>query len=380
MSSFDVDAPALKDLVGLLSRAQQDVRACSKYVAPIEQLESGSGRLNEGVHQATFETLSSWLGKLVDPTLANTKEAVGNARKYYLATDRASAERFDRTQLPETDVVAARKEAGYLEAEKPENRSTAGVFDDLLEPQSKLVEGDKSAFEDQDMMELSWYEAFSISAIMNEAVEEATRFLAWIGLLDRAYNPLDELFKPYVGDWAGVRAAAVVLFNLSEALFDSYYNLKWASQGVEKVWEGNAGDAASVYLMDLAISVDSSREPIRKLSEAYQTAAVEMVKYRDACTGLYKSIVDGCIELAAAGAVAGGSTSTGIGAPVGGAAALYATYKGIRIVSNLEKLFGYVNNFFTAVDVWQAAHSDFGAVDGQLALPKPLSTGMKLPG
>lgn len=377
MSDFAVQPAALKELADLLDRAKEDVEAGRSHLQPLQELTQCEGALNEGVHTSTFQGLDGWLNDLAGKVVAPAAQTVRDAAAYYERTDEESARTFDETEFPDdTYVTDTREQTGYVPIEPPED---TGRFQDVVEPQEYLRPVDKADYIREDMTSIAWYEAFSISAWTNEVITQASEFVVWIGLLDKPFNPLDELWKPYIGDWAGVGASSAALEHLAHALRVLSSNINWASQGCEEVWQGNAGDGATVHLMNMARPPYNLVVPLLDLSKAYKAAADEMVGHRDACVNLYKTLIDTAVELAAAGSVAGGSAATGVGAPVGVLAGLYAGYKAYKLIDGIKTLVGYVNYFYTALSVLEAAQSDFGAIEGGVKLPVLPTYGLDAP-
>lgn len=52
-----------------------------------------------------------------------------------------------------------------------------------------------------------------------------------LGLIPRPIDPWEEIAKPWVGDWAGLRAAADVLNNVRWATNDVGINIQWRRKG-----------------------------------------------------------------------------------------------------------------------------------------------------
>lgn len=129
----------------------------------------------------------------------------------------------------------------------------------------------------------------------------------------------------------------------------------------------------------MAKPVHDAAIPLYDLASAYSDTAADMVRERDALVSLYSELLDTAAELAAAGAVAGGTTTSGVGAPVGVLAGLYAAYKGYKLIRGIEKLFSYIDRFHTALQVWEAAHTNFAANHGILGLPELDTSSLKIP-
>lgn len=371
ITEFKVEPPALRQLAQLVDRAREDVNAGKKHLSQIQDFAGGEGVINQLTqgHQDAYRALDDWLGKLADVTLTCVSQAVTDAAGYYERTDRGSAEKLDGT-YPETSVTEIREHTGYVPIEPPEN---TGRFQDVSEPQQHL-----SAVKDY-RSELDgspdWWDTFSPMVQIGNAIEVVSGVAVMMGLLDHRIDPQAEIVKPWVGDWAGIRAAADVLRNVGHEINGVSTNIKWASQGTEAVWHGNAGDGAAVYLMNLAKPLEETWRPIDELAGKYVEASQEMVKLREAVVGVLNAIGDAAIEAAIAAGVAGGSASTGVGVPLAVVAGLFGAYKIYRVVDGIKEIFGIIGKIDTMIKVVQSAQTKYGTIQNGVKLPAlPQST------
>ncbi|MDQ3576518.1 MAG: hypothetical protein M3443_02735, partial [Actinomycetota bacterium] len=300
--TVNVQPPALRELAGLLDRAREDVEKSKTHLAKIQGFAGGEGVLNQivGGHQAAYQSLDHWLGQLANPTLTSVSQAVGDSARYYETTDGTAAENLDRT-YPETNVTEIREHTGYTTIEPPE--STAR-FGDVSEPTAHLVEPKDYRGELDGTP--NWWDLFSPMAQIGNAIETVSEVAVWLGWLDNPYDPQAELVKPFVGDWAGVRAAADVLRGVGHAVHGVGTNINWASQSTDVVWQGNAGAGVTVYLMNMARPLDEIWAPIDKLAGEYVRAAEEMVTLRDASVNILNQIGDAAIQAAVACGIGAG--------------------------------------------------------------------------
>ncbi|MDQ3404132.1 MAG: hypothetical protein M3548_12145, partial [Actinomycetota bacterium] len=207
-------------------------------------------------------------------------QAVGDSARYYENTDGTAAENLDRT-YPETNVTWIREHTGYT------GYTTIEPTAHLVEPKDYHGELDGTP---------NWWDLFSPMAQIGNAIETVSQVAVWLGWLDNPYGPQAELVKPFVGDWAGVRAAADVLRGVGHAVHGVGTNINWASQSADVVWQGNAGAGATVYLMNMARPLDEIWAPIDKLTGEYVRAAEEMVTSRDASVNILNQIGDAAIQ------------------------------------------------------------------------------------
>lgn len=340
----------------------------------MENFEGGTGHLGwclDG-HRAAYQTLTSWLGELADPTVSGTSAAVSESAAYYERTDADSATNLDAT-YPEVDVPVIRDQNGFPTIES----EGSGRFTDVADPNTHLT-GPDDYTKEMYGSQLDWWDSLSVMSLAGMAIQRVSEVAVWFGWLDKPFHPMKELAEMFVGDWAGARASADVLRNVGRAVNDVGLNVQWAAQGTEQVWHGNAGDGAAIYLMYLAkcFDVDNAWPPIDALAEQYAQASEDMVKLRDAAVGVLNSIGDYAVEAAIACGVGGGAASTGIGAPVAVGAALYVGYKIARVIDGIADLLDIVGKLATATSALMAAQDGFarpGALSMPMLPPAPIS-------
>lgn len=350
----------------MLGRAREDLDSANTYLAKMENFEGGSGHIGwclDG-HKAAYRTLSDWLGKLADPTVSGTSTAVSESASYYEQTDATSAANLDAT-YPDTNVIEYKEHTGYLDVES----EGSARFADVVTPGNHLTEPHDYSNELYGN-KLEWWDSLSVMSLAGMAIQRVSEVAVWLGWLDKPYHPMKELAEEFVGDWADARAAADILRNVGRAVNDIGLNIQWVAQGTEQVWRGNAGDGATVYLMNLArrFDVDNAWPPIDTLAQQYVDASEDMVNLRDAAVGVLNSIGDYAIEAAIACGVGGGAASTGVGAPIAVGAVLFVGYKIARVVDGIAELFDIVSKLKTATDALIAAQDGF-ASPGRLTLP-----------
>ncbi|HEY0450403.1 type VII secretion target [Actinophytocola sp.] len=366
MTGFSVQPPALRELAGLLDRAQEDVRAGRKYLQEGVSKISGEGVINRitDSHDAVVHTLDTWLGEVADGALAATSTAVTDAAGYYERTDQASAAQLDAT-YPAAELTDAREHTDYVPIEPPEG---TGRFGDVVEPQEHLT--DVKDYSRELDGTPNWWDAFSPMVHIGNAIESVTWLAAQLGWIAHPIDPQAEIVKPWVGDWAGVRAAADVFESLGQLSRRVAININWASQSTEDVWKGHAGEGCALYLMNLGRPLNDAWRPLDELSKQYKTASEEMVTLRDAVVNVLNQIGDAAIEAAVAAGIGGGAASTGVGAPIAIGAGLFAAWKIKRVVDGVSEIFGLIGQLDTALSVVKAAQTDFGGLSGHASMPR----------
>lgn len=350
----------------MLGRAREDLNTASEHLSKMDNFEGGTGYIGwclDG-HKAAYSAMSDWLRKLADPTLSGTAAAVAESASYYERTDTTSAANLDAT-YPETYVTEYKEHTGYIDVES----EGSARFADVVTPGSHLTDVHDYRNEMYGN-QLDWWDSLSVMSLAGMAIQRVSEVAVWLGWLDKPFHPMKELAEEFVGDWAGARAAADILRNVGRSLNDIGINIQWAAQGAEQVWQGNAGDGAAVYLMNLAtrFDVENAWPPIDALAQQYVEASADMVNLRDAAVGVLNSIGDYAIEAAIACGVGGGAASSGVGAPIAIGAALYAGYKIARVVDGIHDLLDIVGKLATATNALKAAQDGF-ASPGRLSLP-----------
>jgi hypothetical protein len=267
---------------------------------------------------------------------------------------------------PATNVVEYKDDTGYHVVES----EGSARFADVVTPGSHLTENPHDYGNELYGNTLDWWDALSVMSIAGMAIQRVTEVAVSFGWMDTPFNPMKELAEEFVGDWAGARQAADILRDVGRAVNDIGLNIQWAAQGADQVWQGNAGNGATVYLMNLArrFDVDNAWPPIDTLAKQYVEASKDMMNLRDAAVGILNSIGDYAVEAAIACSVGGGAASTGVGAPVAVLAALYAGYKIARVVDGVAELLDVIGKLKTATSLLIAAQDGF-AGPGRLTLP-----------
>jgi hypothetical protein len=363
---FSVQPAALNELAALLDRAREDAGKAKTYLAKMENFEGGVGVINVCLpgHQDAYRELSNWLTEVADPTLSGTSGAVAASATYYQNTDAASAGKLDAT-YPPTNVPGLREYPGYVPIE---SEGTAR-FADCIDPGEHLT-GPHDYGNELYGNTFDWWDVTSPLAIIGMSIQRVSEIAVWLGWLDKPYHPMKELAEKFVGDWAGARQAADILRNVGRSMNSVGLNVQWGSQGIEAVWQGNAADGATGYLMALARRFDPPNTyfPIDTLAKQYEAASADMVNLRDAAVNILNSIFDAVLEACVAAGIGGGAAATGVGAPVAALAALYAGHKIARVVDAIADLNSVVGDLATATSTLKAVQGGF-AGPGRIAMP-----------
>ncbi|GAA4429962.1 hypothetical protein GCM10023148_34560 [Actinokineospora soli] len=363
--AFEVRTSALRELAGLLDRAREDADLIKAHFGRIRDFAGGEGVLNQvvGGHHAVHQAVDHWLGALAHPTLAAVSQAVAESATYYDHTDAASAEKLDNS-YPATDVTRVRERLGAGRLDMPAGYAPFREITEpaafLAEPKDYTVELDGSP---------NWWDVMSPMAQIGAALETVTEVAVWLGWLQSPIDPQAEIVKPFVGDWAGVRAAADVMRDVAAAVHAVANNITWASQNTEAVWRGNAGAGAAAYLVELADPVDGFPAPLHTLADAYAEASAEMVVLRDAAVNILNQIGDAAIQAAASAGFAAGAASTGAGTPIALLLGALAGYKVHRVVDGIRSLMEVIGKLDALTSVLKASQTEFGDLRNGVRLP-----------
>lgn len=162
----------------------------------------------------------------------------------------------------------------------------------------------------------------------------ALKILEWF---NHGENPLDVVLKEVTGDWNQVAQASDALDHVA-AFYESLVNeLQNQGSGLRAYWQGNAADAVTDYLNDLARAVEEMPSALRSASNDLNALAVGMFENARAISGALQVVGDLVITMAATAAATAATAETGIGAAVGGVGLLIeavALANSIKAVTN----------------------------------------------
>jgi hypothetical protein len=308
----------------------------------------------------------AYLDKAGKEALPATADAITLARDYYIRTDHTSAERFDST-LPAVNVAAEGKGVSSV-TPGPDNRNQT-MFEDVVEPADHLkdVEYDDAAYDMH--YKPKWHDFISPSTALRDAIYEVTAFAAWLGICDRAYDPFEVILKPLCGDWVGMARVGTVLEQVSGCLRDVGMNLSMLASWLPTVWDGNAADAADAHLYRSIKSLRAAADSLQKMGAEYRSAAQGAYDIADTVGGLLHDIADAAIAAAAAGMVAGGSASTGVGLPVAALAGIFGMAEIWQVWNGVRTAMEYIAKLESLTATLKSSANGFGAIDGDHPLP-----------
>lgn len=356
MAGFEVDYKDVLKIAEQQFRLAEDADAGKSYVTTNTNLAfNGEGIINliAGGHSEVTALAERFHETLQNQVAARNEVEFRDAGDYYHRTDKKSAESLDNT-YPQSDVEAAKKDLKELPEDKP-------PFADLNEPTARyVVPPDYNA---EFPHEPALWDLVSPTALARDAVWTVTWLAAQIGLLDRAYDPLETFVKPLSGDWAKLRGCADVYWNVALALGDMADNVQGAGQQLEGSWRGNAADSAQVYLFELAKSLTAAMPPFEELANQYIAAAEGAAELGKVVGSLLCDLVDAALIAIAAAEGVAVTAGTIVGIPlsvlIADAAVVAEIVKAVQIVLKLYEIMGYIDDLMTTL---QGAQGRFGRI------------------
>jgi hypothetical protein len=366
--TFSVEVDRLRDLPTMMDRLGEDASKGKSYVTDNTKV-SWQGLLNNltGGHEHAVSTVTTFLdavqSKVAKPTGAATQAAIS----YYQHTDARAAERMDAQYR-------------HGEAPPPEDYTyyeyTHGTsFHDVGEPEDYYEEPED--YSGEFPYEPHWGDATSPAQVSRDIVYEATAFCAKIGICDRAYDPYEDLVRPFVGDWAGFRACKDVFDNVANACVAMGSNMHWAARSIETCWTGDAAAACESYLLEVDKALGEAAEPIREIGEQYEKAAEGAHELGMVLGDAISSLIDACILCAADAALGAATSETVVGGLLFGGAAAYEAYK---VYKELNECFELVRQARALVELANSTLNGLGGIEGGVTLPALPQAAPALPG
>jgi len=303
---FSVDTASLAGLPKLLDRLGDDARASRVYLRTHTDLGwAGEGLINalKGGHVAAvrkvqrfFETVE---GQLAGRMSTNVQVAVN----YYRRTDLSAAAALDAT-VPRAPAAGLPAMVG----------AGPGSFADRAEPQTCLVPPrDYSADFGLEQLFAPW---FSPVGIARELIWKVTGLAVTLGILDRPIDPFIEFVRPFVGDWAGLRACAEVFERLGAASVYMGWNVHGGALSTHGSWNGNAADGCRNVLSRAEAALSGAESPLRELAQQYKDVAEKTHDIAGKVAGLLVEALDWAVIAMAEYTAAGLTAETVVGGVV----------------------------------------------------------------
>jgi hypothetical protein len=352
--SFTVEVAALAGLPPLLDRLGEDARAGRAYEDKNTQLSGGEGIFNLvlGGHHAAVAKVDAFF----DAVSGAAGQEAGRVRKAvsaYQRTDLAAAARLDAT-------VPANADTSWL----PDEPSGSRGFIDRAEPQNLLTR--PRDYSSEYAFEMKWYSYLSPTSYVRELIWEVTSLATRLGICDRPIDVFIEWLKPWLGDWAGLRACADVHEQLGKSAIAMSGNVRSGASDLNFAWTGNAANASRRDLHVIDTALQQAEPKLRELSGEYKSVAESTFKLAEAVSGLLVVAIDlavmALLELEAAAA-----TSPTVVGPVAFGAAAAATVW--RIIDIASKIFDCIKTAEYGAKAFSAGLAGFSVIDPKGPMP-----------
>lgn len=375
MTGFEVDVAAVFKIADQQRRLAEDAKTGKGYISTNTDLAfNGEGLINliAGGHRDVRALAERYHESVHSRSATPGKTAFTRAAEYYRDTDRKVAADLDST-YPPSNADEAEKGLKVLQV-------AGSPFGDLHEPTAKYTT--PPDYNAEFPYEPAWTDVLSPTALCRDAVWGVTALAAKLGLLPRAYDPLETFVKPLSGDWAKLRACADIYSNVAFALGHMADNVQWTGQRLDDFWRGNAADSAQLYLFQLTQSLTAAQAPFHELAEQYKAAAQGAADLGKVVGGLICDLVDAVLIFVAAAEGVAVSAGSIVGIPLAviiADAALVAEI--IKCVQIVLKLLEIVDKFNDLIDTFNAACGNFGRIVVPENMPTPSPSGpARLPG
>lgn len=281
--TFSVNIHALGGLPPFFERRMTDLIAADEYLRGNTTLQPG-GIIDPIApqHARTIAAISRFLTEAA--SYADTDQTrVSDAITSYRTSDARAAARAD-AKLP--DWAAPPPPSLGPDA----TNLTADVFEDTTNPQALLITpvDQHNAYPYRP----SWADVLSPATVVRDAIWTLTKLAADVGLLDRAYDPLELLVDPFIGDWAGLLMCAEVFTRIADLLDTEVRAVTTASRVVPFVWSGRASDACQVNLQSFATALTAGSQGLRAIATTYRLVVTGLRDVASTAEKLLTMMVD----------------------------------------------------------------------------------------
>jgi hypothetical protein len=373
-AEFFIDFDTVPGLGKMLDQATDYGRQGERFIRDHAALKGGEGWFNQldGKHDAVVEQTASWFRKLADPVLATTASKVNATIRLFEHTESANVAAIDAgvpTRVDTVDVSLPAWPKSGTEVSVP-----YGPFEFIEDPAEALGKLHDYEGDPQLTYHPQIYDLLSPAGAARATFVKVTEFLAWLGFLDRPYDPYDVFVKPVVGDWAALRQYADVLRKAGDSVERAGIGIDRARHMLGPVWRGRAADACVVWLGAVAKPMCDAPTALDSMADAYERAAQGAAKFRSLLDDVLNSCIDaaffiaGALAIGAGGAAATGGISAGVATVVAGAEIW-------TMVNGITTLLQAVADTNLIMDGVEAAMNDFGSLGagGQLPYLPPVS-------
>lgn len=294
--TFRVDIPALRGLPTFLDRRDSDLHAALAYLRTYAVIRDISPlyRAMYHRHEANVATIGRFL---IDAATYVSTDAI-RVRTAANAYTLADAHARIRTVAAADDALDDFPTG--LPDPPPTFAPDAGsdVFADRTIPSGLYPPSDPAA--GAVSTRPPWASAVDAAGAIREAIWVATRLAVLFGWLDRAYDPIDLLLTPFVGDWPGLLRSAETLTTIAGVLNDESTAIAAAHRVVPTVWAGHASDACQCSLNLLGLAFRTASSEVAALGSAYRDAGVLLQSLMTTANHAFDAVVDAAADVVAA--------------------------------------------------------------------------------
>jgi hypothetical protein len=337
--TFSVQPAALEGYAAQVDRAGDDATSIKNYLRGYRVDSGWDGLLIELVgtaHVASMDAAQG-LSDRVAAVLHDSRNGLTSSASYYRRTDATAAAAFDATmpsRCPSSPTT--------LEQQWADNPCGPG-FGDSREPSGRLKPVDNVEY------------SHPLAVLDNISVSNwALKGFDFVF----GFNPLEKVSEFFVGDWQAVAKGGKALEDAGEAFDDLAYNVQGGAIAVHATWQGFAGDAAYTHFTGTATSVEGLVDPLRRISEEFDTIAHGVWSAAEAITGWVKGMADAAIIAGIAAAAGTITAETGIGAIAG---------YGVAAVAVCELLDMWAQATAAMTNLYSIVQGAIGVIESQLA-------------
>jgi hypothetical protein len=375
---YYMNATAVRGLGNMLDQATGYCRNTAEFIEKHSELERRENFFNwfeslHAAHPAVVDQAASWFRKAADPVMATTASKIDTTVQRFERTESANAAAvvdagvpsridtvdvslppWDKTQIP-TETTSIGDATGPFQWVQDPAGPVRGVDDHLDDPQLRYNP-------------TAWDLISGPNAVARTTIIEVSKFLAWLGWIPHPVDPLDELVKPVVGDWAGLQRFADVLRQAGDAAERTGLGIDRARHMLEPVWRGRSADACVVWLGAVATPLRDAPDALDAMADEYERAVQGAVAFRNLLYDLLGSCIDAAFVIAGALAI-GGSAAPATGGISAAVAGLICGAEIIAFWNTIEKIRSAFNDAKKIMTVVEAVQKDFGNLHVSRRMP-----------
>lgn len=183
-------------------------------------------------------------------------------------------------------------------------------------------------------------------------------WLGWVAEKVTGTNPWQWIADQYGGDWASVQRGGVALKHLGEFGVGYGTAVTGGMEGLAHSWTGVAADGAGTYFTGFGTAVTGQKTDLDAMGAQLITTATGMYETANAIKGLWETLLDLLIAMAAEAAAAAATSWTLVGPAIAAAAFALTLTKALKVR-------GQVLTAHTAA--WNAVQGLTGLLAGYLS-------------